>query len=99
MQLTFLSIGIFFGCAMKRYKNSSSAAVSLILGTYFISVISGLDQSLEFLKYFTPFKYFDAGFMLRELRLDPFFVALSLVIIALSMVGAYLAYNRRDLYI
>jgi ABC-2 type transport system permease protein len=99
MQLTFLAIGVFLGCAMKRYKRASSVAVSLLLGTYFLSVVTSLDENLEFLKYFSPFKYFDAGVLLRESRLDVTFVGLSLAIILVSMVGAYLTYARRDLYI
>jgi ABC-2 type transport system permease protein len=99
MQLTFLAVGILLGCSMKRYKRASSVAVSLLLGTYFLSVISGLNKDLDFLKYFSPFKYFDAGVLLHEARLDLAFVGLSLVIILVSMVGAYLTYGRRDLYI
>jgi len=78
MQLVFLAIGILLGCAMKRYKRASAVAVSLLLGTYFLSVISGLNRDLEFLKYFSPFKYFDPGVLLREARLDLLFVGLSL---------------------
>lgn len=99
MQLVFLSIGIFLGCSMKRYKRAGSAAVSLLLTTYFFSIISAMHENLEFLKYLSPFKYFDPGLMLRESRLDMGFVALSAVIIAACMAGAYLAYARRDLYI
>ena len=99
MQLIFLAIGIFLGCAMKQYKRASAVAVSLLLGTYFLSVISGLHKNLDFLKYFSPFKYFDAGVLLRESRMDLVFVGLSLAIILASMVGAYLTYARRDLYI
>jgi ABC-2 type transport system permease protein len=99
MQLTFLAIGIFLGCAMKQYRRASSVAVSLLLGTYFLSIISGLNDNLGFLKYFSPFKYFDAGVLLHESRIDVGFVGLSLAIILASMVGAYLTYGRRDLYI
>ncbi len=99
MQLIFLAIGIFLGCAMKRYKRASSVAVSLLLGTYFLSIISALNKDLDFLKYFSPFKYFDAGMLLHESRFDLTFVGLSLAIIVVSMVGAYLTYARRDLYI
>ncbi|MCA9961094.1 MAG: ABC transporter permease subunit, partial [Anaerolineales bacterium] len=53
MQLIFLAIGIFLGCAMTHYKRASSLAVSLLLGTYFLSIVSGLDKTLEFLKYFS----------------------------------------------
>ena len=99
MQLTFLAIGIFLGCAMKQYKRASSVAVSLLLGAYFLSILSDLNENLNFLRYLTPFKYFDAGIMLRESRIDISFVWLSVAIILVSMGGAYLTYARRDLYI
>jgi len=97
--LIFLAIGIFLGCAMKQYRRAGSVALALLLGTYFMSIISGLHENLEFLKYLSPFKYFDAGVLLREAKFDPTFVAISAGIIILSMVGAYLTYSRRDLYI
>jgi len=99
MQLTFLTIGILLGCAMQQYRRASSVAVSVLLGTYFLSVVSTLNKDLEFLKYFSPFKYFDPGALLRESRLDLVFVGLSLAIILASMAGAYVMYARRDLYI
>jgi ABC-2 type transport system permease protein len=99
MQLIFLAVGIFLGCAMKNYRHASSVAVALLLGTYFLSVISGLHENLEFLKYLTPFKYFDAGVLLRESKFDLTFLLISVGIIVASMAGAYLTYARRDLYI
>jgi len=99
MQLTFLSVGIFLGCALKRYKQASSLAVSVLLGTYFLSIVSTLDANLDFLRYFSPFKYFDAVVLLHESRIDLAFVGLSLVIVLVSMAGAYLTYAERDLYI
>jgi ABC-2 type transport system permease protein len=99
MQMIFLAIGIFLGCAMKQYKRASSVAVSLILGTYFLSIIAGLNKNLEFLKYFTPFKYFNPANLLNDSRLELIFVWISVGIIAASLVGAYLSYARRDLYI
>jgi ABC-2 type transport system permease protein len=99
MQSIFLALGIFLGCAMKRYKRASSAAVSLLLVTYFLSIVSALNRDLDFLKYFSPFRYFDPALLLHESRLDLGFVGLSLAIITVSMAGAYVAYARRDLYI
>jgi ABC-2 type transport system permease protein len=99
MEMIFLAIGIFLGCAMKRYKLASSVAVSLILGTYFLSIIAGLNKNLDFLKYFSPFRYFNPVQLLRESKIELTFVLLSVGIIALSLVGAYLSYAKRDLYI
>ncbi|HHE72035.1 MAG TPA: ABC transporter [Chloroflexi bacterium] len=99
LQMVFLSIGIFLGCAMKRYKQAGSTAISLLLAAYFFSIISEMHERLDFLKYLSPFRYFDAGLMLRESRLDLTYVGLSAAIIVVSLVGAYMTYARRDLYI
>ena len=99
IQIIFLAVGIFLGCAMKQHKRASSIAVSILLGTYFISIISGLKEDWEFLKYVTPFKYFDPAQMLHESTIDLTFVALSVGIIAVLIAGAYATYSRRDLYI
>ena len=99
IQLIFLAIGILLGCAMKQYRRAGSLAVSILLVTYFLSVIAAINKDLDFLKWFTPFKYFDPLKMLNESRLDLAFVGLSLAIIVACMAGAYLTYHRRDLYI
>jgi len=99
IELIFLAIGLLLGCAMKQYKWAASAAVGIILITYFLSIVSALQQNLDFLKWFTPFKYFDAAELFRSGVLNNTYLLLSLGIIVVCVVVAYLAYNRRDLYI
>jgi ABC-2 type transport system permease protein len=99
IELIFLAIGLLLGCAMKQYKRASAAAVAIILVTYFLSIISGMQESMDFLKYFTPFKYFDAGELFRSGALNSTSLRISAAIIVVCVAAAYWAYNRRDLYI
>lgn len=99
MQMIFLALGIFLGCAMKKHKQAGSTAVWILLGSYFLSILIGLNKDLDFLKYLTPFKYFDPAQLLHESRLEMPFVLLSVVIIAACMAAAYASYAKRDLYI
>ncbi|RME83968.1 MAG: ABC transporter [Caldilineae bacterium] len=99
LQLIFLAIGLFLGCAMRQYRRAGSVAVGLLLATYFMSVASGMNEKLEFLKYLSPFKYFDAGLLAREARIEPVYLGLTAAIIVVCVAGAYLTYSRRDLYI
>jgi ABC-2 type transport system permease protein len=64
-----------------------------------MSVFSAMQKDLDFLKYFTPFKYFDAAEFLRQGSLNGGYVLLSATIIAVFVVAAYWVYNKRDLYI
>ncbi len=99
IELIFLAIGLLLGCAMQQYKLSGSTAVGLILVTYFLSILSGLNRDLDFLKYATPFRYFDAGELFRTGALNGNYVLLSAAIIGVCVAAAYWAYDRRDLYI
>jgi ABC-2 type transport system permease protein len=99
IELVFLAIGLLLGCAMKQYKRSASTAVSIILATYFMSIVSSMQENLDFLKYFTPFRYFEAGELFRTGSLNGTYLLISAAIILLSLVAAYWSYNKRDLYI
>jgi beta-exotoxin I transport system permease protein len=99
LELVFLAIGFLLGCAMKQYKLSGSTAVGIILVTYFLSVISGMKANLDFLKYFTPFKYFDAAELFRSGKIDGTYLLISTGIIVVCVATAYCVYNKRDLYI
>ena len=98
-QMIFLALGILLGCAMKKHKQAGSIAVWILLGTYFLSILVGMKENLDFLKYLTPFKYFDPALLLRDSRLEMPFVLLSVVIIAACLGAAYASYAKRDLYI
>jgi len=99
MMMIFLAVGIFLGCAMKRHKAAGSVAVSVLLGTYFLSFVTDLNHDLEFLRYFTPFKYFNPVALLHDAKYDATFVLLSAGIIVVCLIGAYITYAKRDLYI
>jgi ABC-2 type transport system permease protein len=99
LEMIFLAIGLLLGCAMKHYKRSGSTAVAIILTTYFLSILSGMEEKLDFLKYLTPFKYFDAGNMFRTGQMESIYLIISFCIVLVCVVGAYWIYNRRDLYI
>jgi ABC-2 type transport system permease protein len=99
LELIFLAVGVLLGAALKDYKRSGSVAVSLLLSTYVLSIISGLSKDFEFLKYASPFQYFNQVQLLNESRFEMPFIWLSLAIVLVSMAGAYFTYARRDLYI
>ncbi len=99
IELIFLAVGLLLGSSMKQYKRASSIGIAIILVTYFLSIIAVLKQNLDFLKYFSPFKYFDAAQLFRDGRIEIGYLLLSFAIILVCVGIAYVTYNRRDLYI
>lgn len=99
IELIFLSIGLLLGCGMKQYKLSGSTAVGIILTTYFMSIVISMQPDLDFLRYFTPFKYFDAGELFRSGKMDGTYLLISAALIVVCVIASYWVYNKRDLYI
>jgi ABC-2 type transport system permease protein len=97
--LIFLAIGAMLGAAMKDYKRSGSVAVSLLLGAFLLSIIVGLSEDFQFLKYVTPFQYFNQLTLLNESRFEAGFIWLSIGIVVAAIAAAYYTYQKRDLYI
>jgi ABC-2 type transport system permease protein len=99
LQAIFLTLGILLGCAMRQHKRAGTAAVWILLAGYFGSLLVELNTDIRWLRYVTPFSYYDPLLMLHESRLEVPFVALAVVIAAACLAGAYATYQKRDLYI
>ncbi|NQT59093.1 MAG: ABC transporter permease subunit [Bacteroidetes bacterium] len=99
VQMIFLSIGMLLAAIMKRYRKSGTYSVSILLVTYILSVLVGLSDKVDFLKYFTPFKYFKADYILLEGTFEGVYLLISLGIIAVSTAGIFIFYSKRDLHI
>jgi len=97
MQLIFFFIGTAVASVIKKAKISSSIATAVLLMAFILTFFINMNQDLDNLKYFTPFKYFDAKDILANGSLDIFYVILSSFIV-LAMIGlTYRVYSKRDL--
>lgn len=96
LQLIFLSVGTLVAGFARKPRFASGRATTVMLVTFLLYYFVNMDADLEFLKYLTPFKYFDAAVVMKD-GLDPVFIALSAVIIVASVVGTYRFYEARDL--
>ncbi len=98
-QLIFLSLGMLISSLIKNYKKSGNISVGILIGTFLLSSLMDMVGGVNFLKYFSPFKYFNSADILSKMTLDPIFVMLSLLIIGIGVVGSFLVYPKRDLNI
>lgn len=97
VQLIFFSVGALVAGIVHRPKAAPSIATSIMFLTFLASYLVNLSDQMEPLKYFSPFKYFDAAVLMAEGQLDPVFVAISVVIVAGAIIGTYRFHNARDL--
>jgi ABC-2 type transport system permease protein len=97
LQLIYFFIGMMIGAIKRKSKRAATVASSVLMITFMINVAIGLNESLEILKYFTPFRYYFASEILSNGGLDGIYIALSGVIILICVYLTFALYEKRDL--
>lgn len=99
LEMVFLSFGLMLGCISKSPRKVGSVAIGAILGLYFLSIFAGMNQKMEWLKWLTPFGWFNASEIFRSGHLEVLAIALSAVVVVIFLAFGYATYDKRDLYI
>ncbi|WML46331.1 ABC transporter permease subunit [Neobacillus sp. PS3-40] len=97
LQLLFLFLGTGIAAVNKNPKSAVSFGTVLLLGMFILSIMIDINGKIEYLKYLTPFKYFDAKNLLVNGTLDPVFVTVSVVMIGILVGITYISFNKRDM--
>ncbi len=87
IQLIFYIIGIALATVQ--------VGAMIVLVTYLAYVLVGIFDSLNFLKYVTPFRFFEADAILNN-GYSPTFILMTLVIILVCLGVSYKQYPTRD---
>ena len=95
-QLFFLSVGVLISLLVKRVRNVTPFSMALVFGMYLLNAFGNMlgEDTLEII---TPFKHFDANYIIRNAAYDLPLVLLSVLIIIVSIVGSYMLYARRNI--
>ncbi len=99
VQLLFLSLGMLVSSVNNSYKKSGNIAVGLVMISFIMSSLIDMVDGLSYLKYLTPFKYFNSVDILEHMTLNPIFVIISILTIGVGIGGSFLVYPKRDLNI
>ncbi len=96
-QLFFLTVGMVISLLMKRVRAVTPLSMALAFGMFVVNAFSGMlgDSKLELI---TPFKHFDANYILGNTALDTPLVLVSVSVILISLVASYALYSKRNIH-
>lgn len=97
LHLSFAVIGFALAVFRLRAKAALALPLGIVLIGYVLSMLYGMAEKMEPVKYLTPFYYTDIKDVLAAGSLDPLHaVVVSAMILALAAAGMT-AYHRKDL--
>lgn len=96
LQLVFMILGAFLAAVSGKYKRSSPIATGILLFMFFLSIVIDISGKIDYLKYSSFFKYFDAKDILKN-GYNIIYALLAVIFVVLFTYGTYYFYQKRDM--
>lgn len=95
-QLFFLSVGLVISLLVKRVRTVTPFSMALAFGMYVLNAFGSMlgDANLELI---SPFKHFDANYILANSAYDTPLVMFNVTVTLISIIGSYILYSRRNI--
>ena len=97
VQLFFLALGTLVSVVMPRIKSVIAVSLSTVFGFFIISML-GSALGDENVRYITPFKYYDASYIINNAAYETRFVVIEVIFLVLAIVASYVIYSKKDIH-
>jgi ABC-2 type transport system permease protein len=99
IQLIFLAVGVSFAAIMRRPKRAGIFSAAVLLATFILSSFVDITDRYDFLRYLTPFQYFDPKTIFAENAYKPAYILIATVAFIIMLAVSRFAYKSRDFII
>ena len=97
MQIFFFCLGMFFAGLFKRPKLPTTAITISIVGAYFLAAFADLNVSLNWLRFFTPFRWFSAPSIINTGHVALGYTVLAIIFSLVLITFGFVLFDRRDI--
>ena len=97
LQLFFLAVGMLISLLLRKIRNVTPYSMGLVFGLYVLSAFGGMIGD-DIFSYVTPFKHFEANYIVTNASLDAPLVIISVSLIVISVAGSYVLYAKRTIH-
>lgn len=96
IQLFFLTVGLLISLLTRKIRSVTPYSMGLVFGLYVLSAFSGMMGDVP-LEDITPFKHFEANYIVANGAYPVPLIFLSFALIIISVIGSYILYSRRNI--
>lgn len=95
--LPLFAINLFISSFTHKTKKTFGLSLGISLISYFILVLSEMDESIKFFKYFTLYTLADIRNVIINISINPIIIIISLLITIVFLVATFIRQEKREL--
>jgi ABC-2 type transport system permease protein len=97
VQLMFFALGVLVSVILPKIRSVLTISLSVVLGLFTLNMFSSV-LGEETVRYFTPFKYYDTAYIMKNASYETPFVITEIVFVVLSILLSLLIYRKKDIH-
>ena len=95
--LPLFSFNLFLSTFMHKTNGNMGISLGMVFFFYVINVLSELSDKVEFLKYFSVYTLADIRDVISNVKVEPIYIVISLLITIIFITLSYIKYNKKEL--
>ena len=95
--IVIFALCLFLSTFTHKTKKTLGISLGIVFTSYFLNIISEMNEKVEFLKYISVFTLADIRNVIIKAAINPLMVILSILITTIFITLAVLRYNKKDL--
>lgn len=95
--LPLFAITLFISTFFHKTKKTFGIGLGIALASYFLQILSEMNEVTEFFKYFTVYTLADVRNVIVDISINPIMIVISIFITLLFILLSYIRYNKKEL--
>lgn len=95
--LPLFAINLFISTFFHKTKNTFGISLGTVFISYFLQILSEINETTEFFKYFTVYTLSNVRNVITNISIEPTMILISLLITIIFTSFSFLKYDKKDL--
>jgi len=95
--LPLFAINLFISTFAHKTKQTFGISLGTALISYFLQILSEMNETTEFFKYFTVYTLSDVRNVIIDIAINPIMILISLIITIVFIILSFIRYERKEL--
>lgn len=95
--LPLFAINLFVSTFTHKTKNTFGLSLGITLISYFLQILSEMNEVTEFFKYFTVYTLADVRNVILNISINPYMMIISIIITIIFIISTFIRYEEKEL--
>ena len=95
--IPLFSITLFISTFIHKTKKTLGISLGISIISYFMQVLSEMNEATKFFRYFTPYTLSDIRNVIVDISINPIMIIISLLITIVFIILSFIRYEKKEL--